>query len=207
MSGTHLLDLQATPAGAVSGKVRSRVFRNMRQVKCELVGSGRNRTSCPKGLRLQRSDGTSLSLLALPDSILRSGRRDRRVLNLILSSLSSETAWVPDPPCKTNGGRLSTRCPYACAYQSLSRRCRRLDRLAFRNLWRSGEVSIPTRCRAASFRNSLPSRRRPLQVGIWRSLGESNSVPSASEADALSNELRERRRYPQDACRHATRPL
>src|SRR5215831_17860513 len=34
-----MLDLPATPA---------------------LVGNGRNRTSCPKGLRLQRSDGTSL---------------------------------------------------------------------------------------------------------------------------------------------------
>src|SRR5215510_8554399 len=31
-----------------------------------MVGNGRNRTSCPKGLRLQRSDGTSLSLLAFP---------------------------------------------------------------------------------------------------------------------------------------------
>jgi hypothetical protein len=34
----------------------------------EMVGSGRNRTSCPKGLRLRRSDGTSLSLMALPDA-------------------------------------------------------------------------------------------------------------------------------------------
>src|SRR5215470_1956166 len=40
-----MLDLPATPA---------------------LVGNGRNRTSCPKGPRLQRSDGTSLSLLAFP---------------------------------------------------------------------------------------------------------------------------------------------
>src|SRR5215510_4713848 len=31
-----------------------------------MVGNGRNRTSCPKGPRLQRSDGTSLSLLAFP---------------------------------------------------------------------------------------------------------------------------------------------
>ena len=31
-----------------------------------MVESGRNRTSCPKGLRLQRSDGTSLSLLHFP---------------------------------------------------------------------------------------------------------------------------------------------
>jgi hypothetical protein len=33
----------------------------------KVVGSGRNRTSCQKGLRLQRSDGTSLSLFALPE--------------------------------------------------------------------------------------------------------------------------------------------
>lgn len=33
-----------------------------------LVGGGRNRTSCPQGSRLQRDDGTSLSLLALPIS-------------------------------------------------------------------------------------------------------------------------------------------
>ena len=31
-----------------------------------LVGSGRNRTSCPKGPRLQRGDGTSLSLWHFP---------------------------------------------------------------------------------------------------------------------------------------------
>ena len=31
-----------------------------------MVGSGRNRTSCPKGPRLQRGDGTGLSLMALP---------------------------------------------------------------------------------------------------------------------------------------------
>jgi hypothetical protein len=40
-----------------------------------LVGSGWNRTSCPKGLRLQRSDGTSLSLLALPVIGCRSASR------------------------------------------------------------------------------------------------------------------------------------
>jgi len=34
-----------------------------------MVGSGRNRTSCPKGLRLQRSGGTSLPLLALPELV------------------------------------------------------------------------------------------------------------------------------------------
>jgi hypothetical protein len=40
-----------------------------------LVGSGWNRTSCPKGLRLRRSDGTSLSLLALPVIGCRSASR------------------------------------------------------------------------------------------------------------------------------------
>ena len=105
---------------SVSGKSDG-VFRNTRQVKCELVGSGRNRTSCPKGLRLQRSDGTSLSLFALPD---RSpcGRRDRSRTDLeqLMRLPRSRTAL------QKIGGRLSARCPYACAYQSLSRRCRRL---------------------------------------------------------------------------------
>jgi hypothetical protein len=38
--------------------------------KSKLVGSGRNRTACPKGPRLQRGDGTSLSLPALPDRFI-----------------------------------------------------------------------------------------------------------------------------------------
>jgi hypothetical protein len=85
------------------------------------------------------------------------------------------------------GGRLSARCSYASgvpfALQAMPiPRSVSLPRLNFQD-WRSGEVSIPTRCRAANFQNPLPSRRRPLR--IWRPLGESNSVPSASEADAL----------------------
>jgi len=32
-----------------------------------MVGSGRNRTSCPQGPRLQRGDGTSLSLWHFPN--------------------------------------------------------------------------------------------------------------------------------------------
>jgi hypothetical protein len=34
-----------------------------------MVGSGRNRTSCPQGPRLQRGDGTSLSLLHFPELV------------------------------------------------------------------------------------------------------------------------------------------
>jgi hypothetical protein len=53
-------------------------------------------------------------------------------------------------------------------------------------------VSIPARCRAASFQNPLPSRRRPLQI--------INGVPSEIRTPYLplrrqtlcSNELRER---------------
>jgi hypothetical protein len=51
--------------------------------KSELVGSGRNRTSCPKGPRLQRGDGTSLSLPALPGSC-RSVKSDRWVRTSLL---------------------------------------------------------------------------------------------------------------------------
>ena len=51
------------------------------------------------------------------------------------------------------------------AYQSHSKRRRRPGRLAFRE-WRSGEVSIPARCRAAGFQNPPPSRRRPLRIEI-----------------------------------------
>ena len=111
--------------------------------------------------------------------------RKREVLipNGTRPSISLRTsAGLPSGYVSVFGGRLSARCSYAEAYHSLSKRCRHPDRLTFRS-WRSGEVSIPTRCRAARFQNPLPSRRRPLRV--WRSLGDSNSVPSASEADAL----------------------
>ena len=157
MSGAHLLDLQATPAGAVSGKSDG-VFRNARQVKCELVGSGRNRTSCPKGLRLQRSDGTSLSLPALPDHSP-CGRRDRSRTDLeqLMRLPGSRTALQKNWRKAERTMPIRLRVPIALQAMPAPRR------LAFRK-WRSGEVSIPTRCRAASFRSSLPSRRLPLQV-------------------------------------------
>jgi hypothetical protein len=51
------------PALGLDPRVDAGFPQKMRQ---QMVGSGRNRTSCQKGLRLQRSDGTSLSLFALP---------------------------------------------------------------------------------------------------------------------------------------------
>ena len=57
-----------------------------------LVGSGRKRTSCPRGLRLRRSDGTSLSLLALPVIGCRSASRTLR-------KTAYETAWTTGSTC------------------------------------------------------------------------------------------------------------
>jgi hypothetical protein len=54
-------------------------------------------------------------------------------------------------------------------------------------------VSIPARCRAAEFSKPAAEPSATAPDRQWRSLGDSNSGPSASEADALySNELRER---------------
>jgi len=56
-----------------------------------MVGSGRNRTSCPQGPRLQRGDGTSLNVW------LRDPGLHRAVA-------AYETAWVPNRPTRQKMG-------------------------------------------------------------------------------------------------------
>jgi hypothetical protein len=179
MSGAHLLDLQATPAPPTLTlpRLRGRVRVGWWEVdgieplaKKDCVYSAATAPACP--------------YLHFPNW------RKREVLipNGARPSISLRTsAGLLSGYVSLFGGRLSARCSYAEAYQSHSKRCRHPDRLTFQDStfqdWRSGEVSIPARCRAARFQNPLPSRRRPLRM--WRSLGDSNSVPSASEADAL----------------------
>ena len=89
------------------------------------------------------------------------------------------------------GGTVSAGYSYALSIVGrIPQRCRHSGR-ALSN-WRSGEVSIPARCRAANFQNPLPSRRRPLPIV--------NGVPSEIRTPYLprrrrtlsSNELRER---------------
>jgi hypothetical protein len=53
-------------------------------------------------------------------------------------------------------------------------------------------VSIPARCRAAEFSKPAAEPSATAPDRQWGSLGDSNSVPSASAADAPSNEPRER---------------
>ena len=179
------------------------------------MGSGRNRTSCQKrtAFTAQRRHQPILictSRIVLPKFHysaadvrasdlshthpvrpgLRSFWRKREVLipNGARPSISLRTsAQLLSGYVSVFGGRLGARCSYASgvpfALQAMPiPRSVNLPRLTCKD-WRSGEVSIPTRCRAASFQSPLPSRRRPLR--IWRSLGDSNSIPSASEADAL----------------------
>jgi hypothetical protein len=87
------------------------------------------------------------------------------------------------------GGRLSARCSYASGVPFALHampipRSVNLPKLSLQIggavRCRSPHVAVPrvfeTRCRAAGYRSVLR---------CWRSLGDSNSAPSASEADAL----------------------
>src|SRR5258707_13650986 len=71
--------------------------------------------------------------------------------------------WLPIHPASNgrpapagltfrNGGRLRTRCPYACAYRSVSSRRRDPARVVFLEL-RGAEGTIPTHCPAHPFQN------------------------------------------------------
>ncbi len=107
-------------------------------IRAILVGNGRNRTSCPKGPRLQRGDGTSPVLIALP--IFGCGSRGctgpsrlmrprgfltdlpaQIVRGLLIPSLAagtsavSRTPTLPCPACgggKGGGGCLTCRSPH-----------------------------------------------------------------------------------------------
>src|SRR5215470_16472516 len=86
-----------------------------------MVGNGRNRTSCPKGPRLQRSDGTSLSLLAFPGIGCSGSNRTTYLVGMSHASCQCSTlrqrlrglhslACAAVQPCvRRIGGRLRTR--------------------------------------------------------------------------------------------------
>ena len=80
-----------------------------------LVGSGRNRTSCPKGPRLQRGDGTSLSLWHFPLLViwLRAPGSHR-------AAAAYETAWVPNRPARINAAEALTSSLAAGRSKSLA---------------------------------------------------------------------------------------
>src|SRR5262245_52503061 len=88
-----------------------------------MVGNGRNRTSCPKGPRLQRSDGTSLSLLAFPGIGCSGSNRTTYLVGMSHASCQ----------CSTLRQRLRGLNSLACA---------RSPSVRSQN-WRTAEVLIP----------------------------------------------------------------
>jgi hypothetical protein len=109
-----------------------------------------------------------------------------------------------------SGGRLSARCSYAVAHQSLSRRCRHPGRLAFHYggavRCRSPHVAVPrvfeTRCRAVGDRSELrsfgvPSEIRTPDLPLRRRMLYSNELRERSER--LSNSFRQPLSAPRSA--------
>src|SRR5262245_16507076 len=105
-----------------------------------MVGNGRNRTSCPKGPRLQRGDGTSLSLLAFPSIGCSGSNRTTYLVGMSHASCQ----------CSTLRQRLRGLNSLACA-RSTSVRSQN---------WRTAEVLIPNALRHPSrFERARGTRR------------------------------------------------
>ena len=99
-----------------------------------MVGNGRNRTSCPKGPRLQRSDGTSLSLLAFPGVGCSGSNRTTYLVGMShancqcstlrqrLRGLNSLACAAVHPCVRRIGGSLTCRSPCLSALIRFERR-------------------------------------------------------------------------------------
>ena len=102
-----------------------------------MVGRGRNRTSCPKGVRLQRTDSTSFVLIARPISNLREPPTWGGLTHLVVQLYQGDTGFICIPytyiplraldlKLEDSGGieplahGLKGRCPPRVAIRSLS---------------------------------------------------------------------------------------
>jgi hypothetical protein len=166
----------------------------------------------PQGPRLQRGDGASLSLLALP--VFRRRRTDDRgriAPHLVLSvrpplSVVRRLDWrkaestIPTPQAVPRAFQAapiarSVSLPYwrpPSPFWGYGAARRAAAREASEG-WRTVEVSIPARERATSFRSWLPGRRQTVHKTLshWLSRGESNSHASRFGSGCSSIELRD----------------
>lgn len=151
-----------------------------------MVGNGRNRTSCPKGLRLQRSGGTSLPLWHSPKWLRRTESNDLPpayeagelpMLHTASKVARLELSRVPSVHPGSAEYWRSADVSIAMRLLALTRFERGSGAALIDAPWRKAAVSIRRRLRAPAAFQAVP-RTRAIDLPCWRRAG-------AFEAHAL----------------------
>src|SRR5262244_202839 len=159
-----------------------------------MVGNGRNRTSCPKGPRLQRSDGTSLSLLAFPGIGCSGSNRTTYLVGMSHASCQCSTlrqrlrglnslACARSPSVRSQNWRTAeVLIPNALQHPSRFERARGTRRVDCPLLAEDCELESHTREGASRFPSGAgtPARLVFRLLGGWRARSKPMPLPAPS---------------------------